>query len=144
MKAKLAVLMLAAASLLAMPQAVSCQDADLAGEWVTTNPRTRGITRIVVSMGESGWVAQTFGKCHPSDCDWGWVPLHPMGASVEDHSFYSGFAVWDAGFATKFVTMVRSNDTLTVEVVTVFKDRSRRANFRMKEVLRREPPIESN
>lgn len=141
MKAKFAVIMLVAAvSVFALPQAVSCQGADLAGEWVTTNQRTRGITRIVISRAESGWVAQTFGRCHPSDCDWGWVPLHPLGKSVEDHSFASGFAVWDAGFSMKFVTMVSVEDTLKVEVVTIFKDCSGRANFLGKEVLRREHP----
>ena len=144
MNAKFAALIFVAAFIFASPQIASCQEEDLAGQWVTTDPRTRGIKRIVISRSESGWVVQTFGKCHPSDCDWGWVSLHPMGESVEDRSFYSGFAVWDAGFATKFVTMVRTGDTLTVEIVTVFKDRSRRANFRMKEVLRREPPIGSN
>ena len=139
MKAKFAALLLVtAASVLLAPQIVSCQEADLAGEWLTTKPRTRGITRIVVSKGESGWTAQTFGKCHPNDCDWGWAELHPMGASVEDHSFDSGFAVWDPGFATKFVTMVRTEDTLKVEVMTIFKDRSGRANFRMREILKRQ------
>jgi hypothetical protein len=138
MKVKFAVLMfVAAASVIVAPQIVSSQEPDLAGEWVTMNPQTRGITRIVVSRGESGWVAQTFGRCHPSDCDWGPVPLYPLGASVEDHSFESGFAVWDAGFATKFVTMTKTEEDLTVETVTIFKDCSRRANFRMKELLRR-------
>ena len=142
MKAKFAVLIFVAASVFAFPQVASSQAQDLAGEWVTTNPRTRGLTRIVITKGESGWAAQTFGRCHPNDCDWGWVTLHPIGASVEDHSFYSGFAVWDAGFATKFVTMVKTAETLTVEVVTIFRDRSGRANFRMKEILRRQSTTE--
>ena len=138
MKAKFAVLMFVAASVLALPPVASSQEQDLSGEWVTTNPRTRGITRIVISRAESGWVAQTFGRCHPTDCDWGRVPIHPLGESVEDRSFASGFAVWDPGFATKFVTMAMTGDTLKVDVVTIFKDCSRRSNFRMKEVLKRQ------
>lgn len=139
MKARFAALLfVAAAVLFTLPQTVSSQEPDLVGEWVTINPRTRGITRIVVSKSDSGWAVQTFGKCHPYDCDWGWVELHPVGASVEDHSFASWFAVWDPGFATKFVTMVRTEDTLTVETVSIFKDCSRRGNYRLREVLRRQ------
>ena len=138
MKAKFGlILFVAVISICAAPRIVSGQDADIAGEWVTTNPRTRGITRIVVSREDAGWFVQTFGKCHPTDCDWGRVPLHPVGESVEDDSSAGGFAVWDAGFATKFVTMSRRGDTLSVETVTIFKDRSGRANYRMKELLKR-------
>ena len=143
MKAKFSVILgVIVASMFAVPHVISCQDSGLAGEWVTTNARTRGITRIIVSREGAGWSAQTFGRCHPHDCDWGWVPLLPVGASVEDDSFGGGFAVWNAGFATKYVTMLKTGDTLTVETVTIFKDRSRRANFRAKEVLKRDGPME--
>ena len=123
------------------PETVSGQDADIAGEWVTTNQRTRGITRVLVAKGESGWSVQAFGRCHPSDCDWGWVPVMPVGRSVEDHSFATGFAVWDPGFSTKFVTMARTGDHLIVEIVNIFNDRSGRANYRAKEILKRRDPL---
>jgi hypothetical protein len=143
MKTKFAAfIFVAVISIFAVPQIISGQEPGLAGEWRTTDPRTRGITRVVVSMEESGSSVQIFGKCHPKDCDWGWVQLHPLGVSVEDHSFAGGFAVWDAGFATKYVTVARAGDTLTVETVTIFNDRSRRANFRVREVLRRQGPPE--
>ena len=124
-------------SILLAPESVPGQDADIAGEWVTTNPRTRGITRIVVARSQAEWSVRAFGRCHPSDCDWGWVPVRPVGRSVEDHSFATGFAVWNAGFATKFVTMARTGDSLTVEIVNIFNDCSGRANYRAKEILKR-------
>ena len=143
MKTKFAALVVAAvASIFWAPHIVSGQDADIAGEWVTNNPRTRGITRIEVSRSESGWSVRAFGKCHPNDCDWGWVPVLPVGRSVEDHSFATGFAIWDPGFSTKFVTMARTGDGLTVEIVNIFNDRSGRANFRAREILKRHAPPE--
>ena len=129
-------------SVFAMPQIVSGQDAGLAGDWRAANPRTRGITRILVSGAETGSSVRAFGKCHPNDCDWGLATLYPVGDSVEDHSFNRGFAVWDSGFATKFVTITKLGDCLAVETVTIFKDRSGRANFRMREVLKRAGPLE--
>ena len=138
MRSKLtAILFVIVISIFLLPKTVSGQDADIAGEWVTTNPRTRGITRIVVERSESGWSVRAFGRCHPNDCDWGWVPVLPVGQSVEDNSFATGFAVWDPGFATKYVTLPRTGDNLTVEIVNIFNDRSGRAHYRRKEILKR-------
>lgn len=117
--------------------AASWQTQDIEGEWISVNPRTRGITSIIVSKDGSGWSIQAWGKCHPRDCVWGSVALTPIGESVEDVSFNRGFAIWDAGFAVKYVTLTVVKDRLTAETITVFKDRSRRASFRSVEVLRR-------
>ncbi len=117
--------------------AANWQAHDIEGEWISVNPRTRGISSIVVSQDGSGWSVEAWGKCHPRDCVWGSVALTPIGESVEDGSFNRGFAIWDAGFALKYVTFTVNRDRLTAETITVFKDRSRRASFRSVEVLRR-------
>ena len=143
MKSKFtAIVFVIVTSVILAPQSVSGQDTDIAGEWVATNPRTRGITRVVVARSETGWSVRAFGRCHPNDCDWGWVPVLPVGESVEDHSFATGFAVWSPGFATKYVTLTRTGDSLTVEIVNIFNDCSGRAHYRAREVLKRSVPPE--
>lgn len=116
----------------------AAQDPGLEGDWIAVNERTRGITRIRISQDERGPVIEAWGKCHPMDCVWGATRLAPVGDSVEDVRFVRGFAVWDPGFATKYVNVVYKRNTLIVETTTIFNDRSQRSNFRAVEVMRRE------
>jgi hypothetical protein len=114
------------------------RDADsIAGEWVSVDPHTRGITRVIIAQDGAGWAVQAFGRCHPRDCDWRSVPVVPLGEAVEDNSFRQGFAVWKPGFATKYVTFTLREERLVADIVTVFHDCSGRANFRRTEVLKR-------
>ncbi|MEK7311223.1 MAG: NBR1-Ig-like domain-containing protein [Chloroflexota bacterium] len=45
--------------------------ADWAGTWVNTNAGTNNITRIIITASGSQLSVHPFGKCTPSDCDWG-------------------------------------------------------------------------
>ena len=120
---------------------VSAQTSErLTGEWINANPKTRGVTSVVVANDSFGWNVEAWGKCHPTDCQWGRTKLTPMGDSVEDDSFERGFAIWNAGFADKYVEFSVKGDVLRVEVVTIFKDRSRRSSFRTVEYFRRSDP----
>jgi hypothetical protein len=113
------------------------QTPDLEGEWANVDLRTRGLTKLVISKTENGWSIGAWGKCHPRDCSWGSVVLAPLGSSVEDYSFNHGFAVWNAGFATKYVTLKLGNGQLTVETINIFRDRSGRAHYRTLDVFQR-------
>ena len=115
----------------------SGQSATLAGEWATTNPNTRGITSVVISGDGTNWNVDAWGRCHPQDCRWGVQKLTPLGENVEDNSFERGFAIWNPGFADKFAVFALEGKLLRVEIVTIFKDRSRRSSFRAVEYLRR-------
>lgn len=117
---------------------VSAQGPDqLSGDWANSNPRTRGITYLNIAADRVGWNVEAWGKCHPTDCEWGRTPLTPIGESVEDDRFDRGFAIWKAGFANKFVEVAMEGSLLRVEIVTIFKDRSRRSSFRRVEYFRR-------
>jgi len=48
----------------------------LAGTWVNIDANTDSITRLEVKEEADGWTIQAWGKCVPTDCDWGAVPLH--------------------------------------------------------------------
>jgi len=79
------------------------------GNWVNTDPNTRGITRIQLRFvcqdqilnGEPyppgpPWYVHLYGKCHPTDCDWGEVGAHRIGTD-QIYAFYN------QGFAKRYV-----------------------------------------
>lgn len=116
---------------------VGGQTPDLEGEWVNVDVRTRGLTKLVISKTEKGWNIGAWGKCHPKDCVWGSTVLAPFGSSVEDYSFNQGFATWNTGFATKYVTLTLAEGQLTAKTITIFRDRSGRANFQNLDVFQK-------
>ncbi|MDI1242962.1 MAG: hypothetical protein PSX80_13690, partial [bacterium] len=113
------------------------QATELEGEWVSMSEQTRGITRIVITLETDGHAVEAWGKCHPTDCAWGRTPLTRVGKSVEDRSFTSGYAIWEPGFASKYVLLSLDRRMLRVETVNVFRDRSSRSSYRIVEYLRR-------
>lgn len=69
------------------PAHALCVSSPLAGSWRNINPNTRSITRVTVTQGcgdqvlcdtdghcstsGGGYGVRVWGKCHPTDCDWG-------------------------------------------------------------------------
>jgi hypothetical protein len=118
---------------------VQADQQDFIGEWVNVNLKTGGLTRLVISEDDNGWAIHAWGKCHPEDCDWKTVRLPVLSSSVADRSFKYGFAIWEFGFATKYLTLSKDGDQLKVEVVTIFKenDRHPRSNTKYTDRMRR-------
>ena len=113
------------------------QTSAIEGEWLNRDSNTRGLTRLVISRSEKGWNIGAWGKCHPKDCVWGSAVLVPLGNSVEDHSSDQGFAVWNTSFATRYMTLTFEDGKLAAEMITIFRDRSGRANFRSVDMFQR-------
>ncbi len=85
------------------------------GKWVNADPNTRGITRLVIEQDRSQLSVRAFGKCAPTDCDWG----------VEKGSVVGneGHVTWDQGFALrKMVLTLEGDNKLKAVVDTVFND----------------------
>lgn len=101
------------------------------GKWVNTDEMTGGVTRLEVEKKGDGWAIQAWGKCHPTDCDWGKAPLHLL-ADFGDTEMKYGLAHWDAGFSEKHATLRADKGELVVETYTVYKDKSGRSNYRSK------------
>jgi hypothetical protein len=110
---------------------------DYLGEWVNKDPSTRGLTRLRIFREGSGWKIQAWGRCSPEDCDWKAVDLHELGSSVMDYSFKYGFAVWEAGFPTEYMTLSKDGEFLLVELVTIFRAGDGRSNTMRSERMRR-------
>lgn len=86
-----------------------CVQPEEEGNWVNTDPATRSITRIQLRFvcqdqimnGQpyppgAPWYIHIYGKCHPTDCNWGEVGAQRLGT---DHIF----GVFYQGFATRYV-----------------------------------------
>lgn len=83
-----------------------------AGAWVNADPNTRGIARIELvdcqpvttctgdvcqTVFDVGWRMRVWGKCSPTNCDWGWS----AGARRNSAGQIPGF--YDQGFARRYV-----------------------------------------
>ena len=82
------------------------------GDWVNADPNTRGIARIELrdcqsvttcsgstcsTTHDAGWTMRVFGKCSPTNCDWGTSSGAFRLASGQIPGFY------DQGFAKRYV-----------------------------------------
>jgi hypothetical protein len=108
-----------------------CVTQQEAGSWINADPNTNSQTRIdlsfvcqdVILNGKPfppgpPWYVRVFGKCHPTDCDWGRV-----GATRLSTGFV--YAFYNQGFAKRFVYAKMSTvrpGQLWVQTVTQFTD----------------------
>jgi hypothetical protein len=93
------------------------------GEWRNTNLHTQSVTKIVIT-GSDGLEMQAWGKCYPTDCDWGLITdiPKPTGRSFA--------VVWDHGFAENRLELsLERTGQLKVLFKTHFKDNSGRRDF---------------
>ncbi len=82
------------------------------GDWVNMDASTRSITRVkvefvcqdVILNGQPyppgpPFYVHLWGKCHPSDCDWGRIGANPVRVGTTDWIY----AFYDQGFAKRYV-----------------------------------------
>jgi hypothetical protein len=106
--------------------AALCSVAPLSGDWRNIDASTRSMTRALVSFtcgdhvlcdtqgnctgGESYYSTQMFGKCHPTDCDWGRVRAAFMSDGWIRAMYYFGFKtshVWLKTYSYYGLTYLR-------------------------------------
>ena len=82
---------------------------DFTGTWINVDANTSGMTRLIIRRVNNSVVSfQGFGKCVPTDCDWGVI-----------NTAFTPFrivATWDFGFKKSIISIERSGDTLLAEV----------------------------
>ncbi len=106
--------------------------AQFAGSWNNVDPNTSGITKLDIAvMGTSAQV-QGWGRCHPTDCDWGTVQAQAFASGVSS-DILSGadtlIAVFDAGFSETTLVIKPAGNKLNVDSYDRFKDNSGRSNY---------------
>jgi hypothetical protein len=120
--------------LAASPASALCAAQDEDGSWVNADANTNSITRIQVRFvcqdqilnGQPyppgpPWYVHVFGKCHPTDCDWGEVDAQRLSTG---HIYGS----YDQGFAKRYVYARMSQyrpGQLWVYIYTDFTDPNR-------------------
>ncbi len=113
---------------------------DFVGTWENTNSRTGGITRFIVSSRGRNLNIQVFGKCTPSDCNWGSTRLITYGSSVSDSNHLAATANYNQSFANTVLTLMlsgRQRDRISLQSFTQFTDRSNRENYLSQETFKR-------
>lgn len=116
---------------------VVASPADFLGSWVNVDPNTGGLTKLIVAQQGGGYTVQGFGKCHPTDCDWGRTTLNLLGYSVTDTNPQWGLAVWNAGFKTTTLVIHVEGEQLVAETYDVFAPGDGRSNYRGLYLLKR-------
>jgi hypothetical protein len=97
--------------------AVSQQD--FVDTWVNDDPNTGGMTRLIIEAGADTMIVHGYGKCHPTDCDWGTVSAPYTGNPFT--------AVYEFGFKTDTLTIeLVSENALHVHSVNIFHDGTNR------------------
>ena len=108
----------------------------LVGEWKNIDPNTGGITKVIVTIENNELAISAFGKCHPTDCEWGKVKAHEIAASVDDEDNILPFdyflAIWEMGYAKTIIKITIETGPkpyLLIEKITLFNDDSGRRDY---------------
>ena len=85
---------------------------NISGTWMNTDASTSGITKFIITNNNE---IQVFGKCSPTDCDWGKTSLTDQG----NNTFK---AVYNFSFKVATINLVFSNNQLTLTEQNVYTD----------------------
>ena len=104
-----------------------------AGAWANTDPETRGITKLNIRVDGPNLFVKAWGKCHPTDCEWGEVPATAYSEGVSTPAT-ADIRTIQALFKTNFnksTMTIRPEDPdgLRADILTHFTDNSGRANY---------------
>ncbi|MGB5100506.1 MAG: hypothetical protein WBN94_07920 [Methanothrix sp.] len=106
--------------------------AQFAGSWTNADANTAGITSLDIAVTGTNAQVQAWGKCHPTDCDWGTVQAQAFAPDVSS-DILSGadtlIAVFDPGFSETTLVIKPAGDQLKVDSYDRFKDNSGRSNY---------------
>jgi len=103
-----------------------------AGRWTNADTNAGGITTLQIGVSGNSANVHAWGKCEPSDCDWGSVNFYAFAPDVSSDLASNAVAlmgVFDAGFSETTVIIKPSGNQLSVQSFTRFKDNSGRSNY---------------
>jgi uncharacterized repeat protein (TIGR02543 family) len=99
--------------------------AKFSGEWLNEDPATGGITRVDIRYEANKIIVHMWGKCYPTDCDWGeeMTDISDATDGVLSISWTTSFCI-----RTQKITML-SDGRLKVDTHTHFTDNSGRPDY---------------
>lgn len=99
------------------------------GFWVNKNTSKPSITKVDIDKVGNIMLVRIWGKCHPTDCDWGIETT-----DISDASDGTLNLVWDQGFAIKTQELILlSDERLKVKTFCHFTDNSGRTDYKSTE-----------
>ena len=105
-----------------------------AGKWKNADANTAGLTTIEIEVKGKSVGIRAWGKCHPSDCFWGYARGTAYAASVQSNLADDAQAISTIYLMSfsQIILIIRSveDGQIEVEVLTNFTDQSGRANTR--------------
>jgi len=139
-------LSLATACLLLLISLSTCTAslAQFAGDWSNVDTNTGGITTLSISISGASPNVHAWGKCHPTDCDWGAGTAFAFAPDVSSDLSSQAqalMAVFDAGFSETTLFIKPQGNRLSVQSYTLFKDNSGRSNYASSDVFQKSSPI---
>jgi photosystem II stability/assembly factor-like uncharacterized protein len=102
---------------------------DFVGYWINDDTTTGGITKIFIKIVGEDFNVQAFGKCHPTDCDWGISTTKTSDASdgMLELSWVFSF------FTEKLTIKLIDKNHAEIDYKTHFTDNSGRQDYEIKE-----------
>jgi hypothetical protein len=104
------------------------------GDWVNVDPATRGMTRLeITETGDGSASFHGYGRCHPTDCDWGLARAGLAGEAL--------IGTYDHGWKQTRIIARRQGDQLAADVVDDYTQADGRTDRTTSYVLaNRQPP----
>lgn len=101
--------------------------------WTNIDPETRSITRVDIVPGAGVWRIHAWGRCHPTDCDWGENVATAVAGAENRYT-----VTWKQSHAIRAMTLeLRTGGVLVVHTQTHFTDSSGRADHVSTDTFRR-------
>lgn len=135
-----------AASLLLLISLSTCSAslAQFAGDWNNVDPNTGGITKLSIAVSGASANVHAWGKCHPTDCDWGSVDAFAFSPDVSSDPVSQAQALM-ATFVTSFsettLFINAQGSQLSVQSYTRFTDGSGRSNYDSSDLFKKSSSI---
>jgi hypothetical protein len=105
----------------------------LEGKWKNVDSSTNGITTLEIQVSGNKVTVHAWGKCSPTDCDWGTVDATAYAPDVSSplpSKAHALSAVFKTNFdETRLIIDTVDGNKLRVESMTHFTDNSGRSNY---------------
>jgi hypothetical protein len=101
----------------------------LAGTWLNTDKKTRGIAKLALRQDDGGLKVRAFGACDPTPCDWGEVQGSAFSSGVGSPEGMAFTALYDFGFMETFLAVYLKGGILVLDSFNSFKDDSGRSDY---------------
>ena len=103
------------------------------GKWKNVDPNTSGLTTLEIRISGDRVKVHAWGKCQPTDCDWGTVDATAYASSVSSglpSNAHTLAAVFKTNFNESLLVIdPAGGNKLRVEVLTRFTDNSGRSAY---------------